>query len=90
VVVVVEPLVLPTGADAEVGGKPTAAAADGVDAAAADAGDWGGGGTPSGTSKEHYRCSAAVEGGPTTPGRDGDLKGGSHQGWGWSEGGAHR
>jgi hypothetical protein len=50
VVVVVEPLVLHTGADAEVGGEPTAADDDGADAA-----EWGGGDTRSGTSEEHYR-----------------------------------
>jgi hypothetical protein len=47
---VVEPLVLPVGADAEVGEEPTAATDDG-----ADAGEWGGGGTPSDTSEEHHR-----------------------------------
>ncbi len=49
----VELLVLPAGVGAEVGGEPTAAAG-----AAADAGvevdRWGRGGTPSGTSEEHY------------------------------------
>jgi hypothetical protein len=43
---VVEPLVLPVGADAEVGEEPTAATDDG---------EWGGGGTPSDTSEEHHR-----------------------------------
>jgi hypothetical protein len=44
----VELLVLPAGADAEVGGEPTAASA-GV-----EVDRWGHGGTPSGTSEEHY------------------------------------
>jgi hypothetical protein len=55
VVVGVEPLVLPAGADAEVGGKPTAAT-DASDDVAADAGEadrWGNDDTPSGTLKEH-------------------------------------
>jgi hypothetical protein len=49
----VEPLVLPAGVGAEVGGEPTAA----VDADAGAGGEvdrWGHGGTPSGTSEEHY------------------------------------
>jgi hypothetical protein len=40
------------GANAVVGGKPTATTDDG---AVANAGEWGGGGTPSSTSEEHYR-----------------------------------
>jgi hypothetical protein len=36
-----------------VGKEPTATAGDGVDVAT-DADEWGGGGTPSGTSKKHY------------------------------------
>jgi hypothetical protein len=51
-VVEVEPWVLPTGAGAEVGGKPTATADAG---AGGEAGRWGCDGTPSGTLKEHYR-----------------------------------
>jgi hypothetical protein len=50
-VVVVEPLVLPAGADAEVGGKPT----DVDDAAAGEAGRWGVGDTLSDTLEEYYR-----------------------------------
>jgi hypothetical protein len=49
----VEPLVLPAGADAEVGGEPTAA----VDAAAGvgvEVDRWGCGGTSFGTLEEHY------------------------------------
>jgi hypothetical protein len=47
---------LPTGAGAEVGGEPTAAADASVDAAVADeVGRWSCGGTPFGTSEEHYR-----------------------------------
>jgi hypothetical protein len=48
--------VLPTGASAEVGGEPTTAA--NVDAgvgAAIKVDRWSRGGTPSGTSEEHYR-----------------------------------
>jgi hypothetical protein len=55
VVVGVEPLVLPASADAEVGGKPTAAT-DAGDDVAADAGEadrWGNDDTPSGTLREH-------------------------------------
>jgi PAB1-binding protein PBP1 len=51
----VEPLVLPAGADAEVGGKPTAAT-DAGDDVAADAGEadrWGNDDTPSDTLREH-------------------------------------
>jgi hypothetical protein len=55
-VVVVEPLVLPAGADAEVGGKPTDVVDAGVDdAAAGEAGRWGVGDTPSDTLEEYYR-----------------------------------
>jgi hypothetical protein len=47
--------VLPAGADAEVGGEPTAATNADADAAAAVEVDrWGRGGTPSSTSEEHY------------------------------------
>jgi hypothetical protein len=47
--------VLPAGAGAEVGGEPTAAAdADAGAGAAIEVGRWSRGGTPSGTSKEHY------------------------------------
>jgi hypothetical protein len=47
----VELLVLPTSANAEAGGEPTAA----MDAeAGAEMDRWGRGGTPSGTSEEHY------------------------------------
>ncbi len=49
----VEPLVLPTGADAEVGGKPTATT-DASAGAADEAGRRGRSGTPSGTLGEHY------------------------------------
>jgi hypothetical protein len=42
----VEPWVLPVVAGAEVGGVPTAAAVE--------VGRWSRGGTPSGTSEEHY------------------------------------
>jgi hypothetical protein len=45
-VVEVEPWVLPAGAGAELGGKPTAADDD-------EAGRWGCGGTPSDTWEEH-------------------------------------
>jgi hypothetical protein len=55
----VEPLVLPAGADAEVGSKPTAAVGIGVDATAdANAGDEGRLGdddTSSGTLEDHYQ-----------------------------------
>jgi hypothetical protein len=45
-----------TGADAEVGGEPTAAFDAGAGAAVAiEVGRWSRGGTPSGTSEEHYR-----------------------------------
>jgi hypothetical protein len=48
--------VLPAGASAEVGGEPTAAAdTDAGAGAAAEVGRWSRGGTPSGTSEEHYR-----------------------------------
>jgi hypothetical protein len=50
----VEPYVLPTGAGIEVGGEPTAAADAGA-SAAVGVGRWSCGGTPSGTSEEHYR-----------------------------------
>jgi hypothetical protein len=53
VVVGVEPLMLPIGADAEVGGKPTAAANAVADTG--EAGKWGDDDTPSDTSKEHYQ-----------------------------------
>jgi hypothetical protein len=49
----VEPLVLPAGADAEVGGEPTTAADVAADAGV-EVDRWGRGGTPSGTSEEHY------------------------------------
>jgi hypothetical protein len=53
----VEPLVLPTGADAEVGGKPTAATDAGADADAdaSEAGGWGDDDALSNTSEEHYQ-----------------------------------
>jgi hypothetical protein len=54
----VEPLVLPAGANAEVGGEPTAVADTGAGAGAAVAvrvGRWSCGGTPPSTSEEHYR-----------------------------------
>jgi hypothetical protein len=48
--------VLPAGAGAEVGGEPTATADAGAGAAAAvRVGRCSRGGTPSGTSEEHYR-----------------------------------
>jgi hypothetical protein len=48
--------VLPTGAGTEVGGEPTAATDIDAGAGAADEVDrWSRGGTPSGTSGEHYR-----------------------------------
>jgi hypothetical protein len=49
--------VLPTDGGAGVGGEPTAAAADAGAGAAAvvKVGRWSCGGTPSGTSEEHYR-----------------------------------
>jgi hypothetical protein len=48
--------VLPTGAGAEVGGEPTATADDDAGAGATVEVDrWSYGGTPSGTSEEHYR-----------------------------------
>jgi hypothetical protein len=50
-VVVVEPLVLPAGADAKVGGKPTAAADVDVD----EGGWWDEEHTPFGILGEHYR-----------------------------------
>jgi hypothetical protein len=51
----VELEVLPTDAGAEVGGEPTAVADAGVGTAAvAGVGRWSCGGTPSGTSEEHY------------------------------------
>jgi hypothetical protein len=49
---------LPVGAGAEVGGEPTTAADAGASAGAGPAvgvGRWSCGGTPSGTSEEHYR-----------------------------------
>jgi hypothetical protein len=49
----VEPLVLFAGADADVGGEPTAAV-DAVAGARVEVDRWGRGGTPSGTSEEHY------------------------------------
>jgi hypothetical protein len=49
----IEPLVLPAGADAEVGGEPTAAV-DAAGGAGVEVDRWGRGGTPSGTSEEHY------------------------------------
>jgi hypothetical protein len=52
-VVVVEPLVLPAGADVNVGGKPNAAANAGADVD--EAGTWGEDDTPFGTLEEHYR-----------------------------------
>jgi hypothetical protein len=52
----VEPWVLLTGAGAEVGGMPTAAADTGVDAATAgEVSRWSHGGTPSDTSGEHFQ-----------------------------------
>jgi hypothetical protein len=48
--------VLPTGVGAEVGGEPTAAADDGAGATVAGGvGRWSHGGTPSGTSEEHFQ-----------------------------------
>jgi hypothetical protein len=48
--------VLPTGADAKVGGEPTVVADAGVDVAVTgEVGRWSRGGTPFGTSEEHYR-----------------------------------
>jgi hypothetical protein len=48
--------VLPTGADAEVDGAPTATAdADAGVAATTEVGRWSCGGTPFGTSEGHYR-----------------------------------
>jgi hypothetical protein len=48
--------VLPTGAGAGVCGEPTAAVdADAGATAAVEVGRWSRGGTPSGTSEEHYR-----------------------------------
>jgi hypothetical protein len=48
--------VLPDGVGAEVGGEATAATGTGVDAAAAgEVSRWSHGGTPSGTSGEHFR-----------------------------------
>jgi hypothetical protein len=48
--------VLPAGAGAEVGGEPTAAVyADAGATAAVEVGRWNRGGTPSGTSEEHYQ-----------------------------------
>jgi hypothetical protein len=47
--------VLPAGAGAEVGGEPTTAVDADADAGAGVEVDrWGRGGTPSGTSEEHY------------------------------------
>jgi hypothetical protein len=53
----VEPSVLPIGAEAEVGGKPTTAADAGADVAAdaGEAGRWGDDGTPSSILGEHYQ-----------------------------------
>jgi hypothetical protein len=45
--------VLPAGAGAEVGGEPTTAA-DADAGGGVEADRWGRGGTPSGTSEEHY------------------------------------
>jgi hypothetical protein len=45
--------VLPAGADAEVGGEPTAAVNATV-GAGVEVDRWGRGGTPFGTSEEHY------------------------------------
>jgi hypothetical protein len=54
-VVEVDPWVLPTGAGAQVGGEPIAAADAGAEAAAADeAGRWDHDGTPPGTLEGHY------------------------------------
>jgi hypothetical protein len=51
----VEPWVLPTGVGTKVGGEPTIAADAGVDAATAgEVGRWSCGGTPFGTSGEHF------------------------------------
>jgi hypothetical protein len=50
----VEPLVLPAGANAEVGREPTAMADTGA-AVAVRVGRWSCGGTPPSTSEEHYR-----------------------------------
>jgi hypothetical protein len=51
----VEPWMLPAGLGTKVGGKPTASADASVDATAAgEAGRWSHGGTPSGTSGEHF------------------------------------
>jgi hypothetical protein len=48
--------VLPAGVGAEVGEEPIDATDTGVDAAvASEVGRWSRGGTPSGTSEEHYR-----------------------------------
>jgi hypothetical protein len=52
-VVEVEPLMLPAGVGAEVGGEPTAAA-DADAGAGVEVDRWGRGGTPSGTLEEHY------------------------------------
>jgi hypothetical protein len=52
---VVEPLVLPAGAGAEVGREPSVAADIGVDVASGKVGRWHHGGTPSSTLEEHYR-----------------------------------
>jgi hypothetical protein len=46
--------VLPTGAGAEVGREPTTAA-DADAGVSVEVGRWSRGGTPSGTSEEHYR-----------------------------------
>jgi hypothetical protein len=52
----VEPLVLPAGANAEVGREPTAVADTSAGAAVAvRVGRWSCGGTPPSTSEEHYR-----------------------------------
>jgi hypothetical protein len=52
----VEPYVMPTGVGAEVGEEPSAVVDVGVGAAVADeVGRWSYGGTPSGTSEEHYQ-----------------------------------
>jgi hypothetical protein len=48
----VEPLVLPAGVGAEVGGEPTTAADVDV-GTGVEVDRWGHGGTPSGTSEEH-------------------------------------
>jgi hypothetical protein len=56
----VEPWVLPTGAGAEVGRKPTTTAAD-------EAGRWGRGGSPTSTWEEHYRTELPQPSSPLLP-----------------------